>query len=78
MSSIPLTKLEKGKKATIVEINAGRQASHRMSSLGLQIGKHITKISSFAMKGPVTIKVGSTTIALGHGMADKVMVELHA
>ncbi|MFH0877868.1 MAG: FeoA family protein [Candidatus Omnitrophota bacterium] len=75
---MPLTKLGKGKKATIVELNAGRQGSHRLSSLGLRLGRHITKISSFALRGPVTVKAGSTTIALGHGMAEKVIVEFHA
>ena len=75
---MPLTKLGKRKKATIVEVNAGKQATHRLSSLGLRVGMHITKISSFALRGPIAVKVGSTTLALGHGMADKVIVEVHS
>ncbi len=50
----------------------------RLSSLGLRPGMWLTKISAFALKGPVTVKVGQTTLALGHGMAEKIFVESHA
>ena len=76
MPKIPLAKLKKGVKAKIVEVTAGKQMAHRLSSIGLRHGAYITKLSTFALKGPVTVKVGSTTIALGHGMAEKVMVEV--
>lgn len=76
ISQIPLTKIEKGVRAKVVEITSGKQAAHRLSTLGIRLGSYVVKISTFALKGPVTVKVGSTTIALGHGMAEKVMVEL--
>lgn len=75
MSRVPLTKLKKQLKAQIIEVKAGRQASHRLSALGLRPGIQLVKLSNFALKGPVTVKVGSSTIALGHGMAEKVIVE---
>ena len=74
MAPIPLTKLKKGAKAKVIEITAGKQLALRLSHLGLRHGGHLTKISAFALRGPVTVKVGATTIALGHGMAEKVMV----
>lgn len=74
MTEITLTKLKKAVKAKVVEVKAGKQLNHRLSSLGIRPGAHITKISSFVLKGPVTVKVGSATIALGHSMAEKVMV----
>jgi Fe2+ transport system protein FeoA len=78
MPPIPLTKLKKGAKAKIIEIAAGKSASLRLSTLGIRAGAHLTKVSSFVLKGPVTVKAGATTIALGHGMAEKVIVEPHA
>jgi Fe2+ transport system protein FeoA len=75
MNRIPLTKLKKGLKVRIIEVTGGRQMAHRLSTLGLRPGACLTKISAFALRGPVTVKVGSTTIALGHGMAEKVMVD---
>lgn len=75
MSKIPLTKLKKGVKAKIVEVTCAKQDAHRLSTLGLRIGAVVTKFSSFALKGPLAIKVGSTTIAIGHKMAEHIIVE---
>lgn len=74
-SVIPLTKLKKDTRAKVIEVAGGKQVALRLSTLGLRPGSHFLKVSSFALRGPVTIKVGSTTIALGHGMAEKVLVE---
>ncbi|MFH1691557.1 MAG: FeoA family protein [Candidatus Omnitrophota bacterium] len=76
ISHIPLTKLKKGLRAKVVEISSGKQAAHRLSTLGIRLGGYVVKVSAFALKGPVTVKVGSSVIALGHGMAEKVIVEL--
>ena len=73
----PLTRLKIGTKAKILEVAAGKQAAHRLSTMGLRVGAHITRISTFVLRGPVTVKVGSTTIAIGHGMAEKIIVESH-
>ncbi len=73
--AIPLTKLKKGSRAKIVEVAAGKHLIFKLSALGLRSGVQIIKISGFALKGPVAVKAGSTTIALGHGMAEKIFVE---
>jgi len=75
MHRVSLTKVKKGIKVKIVEITGGKLVSHRLSTLGLRSGACVTKLSSFALKGPVTLRVGSTTIALGHSMAEKVLVD---
>jgi len=76
MSKILLTKLKKGVKAKVVEIAGGALVNRRLSALGLRTGVSIVKLSTFVLKGPVTVKVGSTTIALGRSMAEKVVVEV--
>ncbi len=78
MSSISLTKLKQGSKARVIEIKAGKQSILRLSAIGIRPGVHLTKTNAFALRGPVTVKVHATTIALGHGMAEKVIVESHA
>ena len=75
---IPLIKLKKGCKAKIVEVVAPKQMVQRLSALGLRAGASLEKISAFVMSGPITVKVGRVTIALGHSMAKKVMVEPRA
>lgn len=50
--------------------------AQRLSSLGLHPGRSIIKLSSFAMRGPVTVRAGQTVLAIGHSMAEKVIVEV--
>lgn len=48
----------------------------RLEAMGIRPGKRITKVSSMFGHGPVTISVDSMQIAIGFGMADKIIVEL--
>ena len=71
-----LEQMYAGQKGTIVEIEGGHAVVHRLGSMGLRVGKAITKISAMLMRGPVTVKVDNSQIALGHGMAKKIHVKL--
>ncbi|MGE5280334.1 MAG: FeoA family protein [Deltaproteobacteria bacterium] len=75
MHRMTLNKVKKDHKVTILEVAAGRMANARLSSLGLRPGVMVTKISSFALRGPVAVRVGRSTVAIGHGMAEKIIVE---
>ena len=48
----------------------------RLHSLGLAEGKTVRKISGQFFKGPVVVRVQGTDLALGHGMAGQIWVEL--
>jgi ferrous iron transport protein A len=73
---IHLTHLSPGKSGIVVEIHGGHGAAHRLEALGLRVGARITKISAQPMHGPITVKVGQTSLAIGYGLAHKVMVEV--
>ncbi len=75
MKIMPLTKLRAGEKGIVLEIIGGRGVANRLGSLGIIPGKTITKISAMMMNGPVVIQVGSTQLAIGYGMAGKVIVQ---
>lgn len=75
---ICLTHISPGKSGIVAEIHGGQGAVRRLEALGLRIGSKITKISAQFMHGPITVKVGQTSLALGHGLAHKVMVDLSA
>lgn len=68
--------MRKNQKGRILAISAGQGLQDRLMSMGLYKGREITKLSHFALKGPVAIKVGRSVLALGHGMAGKVTVEI--
>ncbi len=76
MKKISLLKLKEGHKARIVEIAGGDALHHRFMTMGLYKDKEITKVGHFALRGPVTVKSGRSVIALGHGMAGKIFVEI--
>ena len=72
----PLARLQSGQRGTIVQIEAGHGLVNRLAALGIRPGKRITKVSSMLMRGPVTIEVDRTQVAIGFGMANRVIVEL--
>ena len=76
MKILSLTQMSSGKSGVVVELRGGAGLTRRLEAMGIRIGYRIRKISSQFMRGPVTIKVGQVSLALGYGMAGKVMVEL--
>ncbi len=72
---IPLTDLAAGESGLVVEIQGGGQVARRLESMGIRIGKKITKVGGMFMHGPLTVQIGHTKIGIGHGMAEKIMVE---
>jgi len=60
----------------VAEISGGSALANRMMSMGIYKGREITKLSHFALRGPVAIKVGRSTFALGHGVAAKILIDV--
>lgn len=75
MKRISLIHLKPDRKGRISEILGGAGLQGRLMSMGLYKGKEITKLSYIGLRGPVVIKAGRAVLALGHGMAAKVIVE---
>ena len=76
MGIVHLTKIKTNQSAVIKEILGGRELEKRLEVMGIRPGKKITKIGSHFWRGPVTISVGKSKVAIGHGMAQKIMVEV--
>jgi len=75
MKRINVAQMKAGQSGRVVEIGGGR-GIRRMEAMGLRPGKRITKISGMFGHGPVTIQIGGTQLALGFGMAQKILVEV--
>ena len=73
---VTLRQMQSGQSGKVVQIQGGFGLVNRLSALGIRPGKKITKVSSMLMRGPVTIQSGHTQVALGFGMANKIIVEL--
>ena len=73
---LTLWQLQSGQGGVVVEISGGNRLVNRLNALGIRPGKKITKISSMLMRGPVTIQMDGAQVAIGFGMANKIMVKL--
>ena len=76
MTTKDLTQLEEGETGVVVSIHGGYGLLHRLESLGIRVGKKVTKVSSQLMRGPVTVKIDNSEVAMGFGMARKILVEI--
>jgi ferrous iron transport protein A len=71
-----LSRMSSGQTGTVVQIAGGYGLGRRLQALGIRPGKRITKVSSMFGHGPVTVQVDSMQIAIGFGMAGKIIVEI--
>jgi ferrous iron transport protein A len=71
-----LTRMLPGQSGRIVKIDGGYGLVRRLDALGIRIGKKVTKVSAQWMKGPILVRQGNTQVALGFGMASKVLVQI--
>jgi ferrous iron transport protein A len=74
MNKVDLTQLNAGNEARIIEIAGGHLMSKRVEALGIRVGVKIKKLSTQVWRGPVTIQIGNSQIAIGFGMAKKIYV----
>ena len=71
-----LVQMRTGQAGTVVGVLGGMGLIRRLEALGIRPGKKVTKISSALFRGPVTLRVDSAQVALGFGMARKIVVEV--
>jgi len=76
MRKISLIQMRENRKVKVSGISGGRILQHKMMSMGIYPGREIMKLSHFALRGPVAVRVGRSVLALGHGVAAKIIVEI--
>lgn len=72
---VPLTQLESGESGIVTEIKGGQGIIRRLDALGISPGTKIVKVSAMILHGPVVVRVKNTELALGFGMANKILVK---
>ena len=73
---IALHRMQTGQSGQVVQIEGGHGLINRLSAMGIRPGKKIAKVGSMFMRGPVTIQVDGAQVAIGFGMAGKIIVEI--
>lgn len=70
---IPLSFVDIGDKVVIYKISGGDNFSKKMMEMGFNRGAEIIIVSN--NNGPIIVRVGESRVALGRGMAQKIMVK---
>ena len=71
---MPIAMVRPGEEVMVVDIRAGRGLTRRLTDMGLIPGTTIRVITSH-MPGPILIDLRGSRLVLGHGIAQKIMVE---
>lgn len=85
--NLPLTRLKDGESGVIISINASVNHGHsrhrhrrffhkRLEDMGLTPGTNVTVIKSAPFQGPVELQVRGSRLAIGRGMAERIMVRV--
>lgn len=73
--SMPLAMVSPGETVTVVGVRAGWGLTRRLADMGLTPGVPIRVVNS-QMPGPIIIDLRGSRLVLGHGMAQKILVEV--
>ena len=71
---MPLAMVVPGKLVTVTEVRDGRGLQRRLADMGLTLGVQIRVING-QMSGPVLIDLRGSRLALGRGIAQKIVVK---
>ena len=66
---------KRGECYRITHIDPGHVMHERLAALGIRTGTRIEVINRSCLRGPVTIRAGKSTVAVGHGMASRIEIE---
>jgi len=74
MADIPLTELPAGAEGSVIALNGGYGMQARLRSLGITEGRRLRKVSDIGRRGPVVVVVERAQVAIGYGIARRVVV----
>jgi ferrous iron transport protein A len=72
---LTLADMKTGQIGTVVGVLGGHGLVGRLDALGIRPGRRVTKLSSTLFRGPVILRVNNTQVAVGFGMARKIIIE---
>jgi ferrous iron transport protein A len=73
---LTLAEMRTGQTGTVVAVMGGHGLIRRLDALGIRPGKRVIKLNSTLFRGPVMIRVDNTQVAVGFGMARKIIVDV--
>ena len=71
-----LEKVKEGMSAEVKQIHGGHKLRQRLGGLGIHVEDSLKVIRTGFLGGPVLIEIHSTEVGIGHGMAEKIEVDV--
>ena len=71
---LTLARMQTGQSGVVGEILGGGGMARRLGALGIRPGVRLTKVGSMLMRGPATVQVGNARVAIGFGMANRIVI----
>lgn len=80
---IALTVMKAEQEGLVVEILGdnsirGQKMELRLLTLGIRVGARIKKVNQQVLKGPIVVEIGGSQIAIGFGIAKKILVSVES
>jgi len=76
MTKLKLTEINGDKKCRVIAFEGGSNMKTKLENLGIRLGNEITIVNISFMGGPITVLCGSTKVAIGRKMAERILVEV--
>ena len=73
---IPLSAIKSGQEGEVIQIIGGAGVARKLDALGVRSGKKLRRISSASARGPIVFEIDKTQIAVGQGIAQKILVKI--
>ena len=71
-----LEKLKEGMPAVVKQVHGGHKVRQRLGGLGIHVNDTLKILRTGFLGGPVLIQIHGTEVGIGHGMAEKIEVEV--
>ena len=71
-----LADLKKGERASIILVSGGREACRRLTDMGLTPGAKVKLSRASSRIGALEITIRSSCLAIGRGLAEKILVKV--
>jgi ferrous iron transport protein A len=73
--STTLDQIYENRKAKVIDVQGGAGIKQRLSQMGIHPGDIITILRYGVLRGPILIEIHGSQVALGRGIASRIIVE---
>ena len=74
----PVNSMRNGQWGKLVQIDGGDDLTEKLASLGIRAGTRLGKKYGLLGRGPVVLTIGTGEVAIGYGMATRMMVQVES